>query len=272
MMSTGPLLYEKRGHIAYITFNRPEARNALTPEMFCKLADAWTDFAADDQMRVAVVTGVGDKAFTAGADVRLSLPLITGSRKPEDEWDHRFHDNEVELTNWAMLKNRPLYKPIIAAVNGAAFGAGSEMLQAMDIRIASEAAYFAVNEVALGFMPGGGSAVRLARQIPLCKAMQVLLTGGRFDAQEAYQMGFINEVVAPDQLMERAEHFAQLIAANSPMAVQKTKETVWGALGLSWEDAWKLEAVNFASVSHSEDAQEGARAFAEKRAPVFKGR
>ncbi|MDB5698805.1 MAG: Enoyl-CoA hydratase/isomerase [Alphaproteobacteria bacterium] len=271
-MSTGPLLYEKRGHIAYITFNRPEARNALTPEMFCKLADAWTDFAADDQMRVALVTGAGDKAFTAGADLRVTLPLITGARKPEDEWDHRFHREEHELTNWAMLKNRPLYKPIVAAVNGACIGAGSEMLQAIDIRIAGEGAFFAVNEVALGIMPGGGSAVRLARQVPFCKAMEVLLTGARFDAQEAYRMGFVNEVVPADQAVARAEHFAQLIAANSPMAVQKTKETVWRGVALSWEEAWKLEAENFAAVSNSEDAQEGARAFVEKRAPVFKGR
>lgn len=265
------LLYEKRGHIAHITFNRPEVRNALSPEMICRLADAWKDFADDDDMRVALISGAGNKAFTAGADLKTMLPLLTGARPAADEWDERLLADSDGLTRAAMLKDATLYKPIVAAVSGACIGAGSELLQAVDIRIASEDAFFAINEVTLGTMPGGGSAVRLARQIPFCKAMQHLLTGDRFDAREAHQIGFINEVVAPGELMKRAEWFVERIAANSPLAVRKTKETVWRTLAIPLTEGFAIEAENFATTISSEDAKEGARAFAERRSPNFVG-
>lgn len=271
-MPTPSLLYEKHGHIAYITFNRPDFHNAMNPEMVCRLADAWQDFAADDEMRVALLSGAGDKIFTAGADLKSMVPLLTGARAPEDEWDHRMVSEGPMLTRAVSLKDWPLYKPIVAAINGPCMGGGSELMQAVDIRIAGENASFAINEVTLGFMPGAGSAVRLARQIPYCKAMQILLVGDRIDAQEAYQMGFVNEVLPVAEVYARAEWYAERIAANGPLAVRKTKETVLRTLGLPWEEAYKIEAENYAITIASEDAKEGPRAFAEKRPPRYQGK
>ncbi len=271
-MSTPSLRYEKRGHIAYITFNRPERRNAMNPEMICRLADAWEDFSADDNMRVALVTGEGTQAFTAGADLKTMIPLLSGDKEPEDEWDFRLLADDQKVSRAATLKNWPLYKPVVAAINGPCVGAGSELLQAIDIRIVGEDASFAVNEVTLGFMPGGGSAVRLARQIPYCKAMQILLVGDRINAQEALSMGFVNEVLPVDEVFARAEWYAKRIAENGPLAVRKTKETVLRTSGLSWEEAYEVEAETYTTTIESEDAREGPRAFAEKRAPQFKGK
>ena len=272
-MSTEPtLLYEKRGHIAYLTFNRPRYRNAMDSEMMCRLADAWQDFGEDDNMRVALLTGTGTEAFTAGADLRTMVPLLSGDIEPTSEWDERMLANDQALTAVATLKNSKLYKPIVAAINGPCIGGGSELLQAVDIRIAGENASFAVNEVALGFMPGGGSTVRLARQIPYCKAMQFLLVAERLDAQEAYRMGFINEVLPVGDVLARAQWYAERIAANGPLAVRKTKETVLRTLGVSWDEAYEIEAENYGITIASEDAKEGSRAFAEKRPPVFQGK
>lgn len=271
-MSAPVLQYEKREHIAYITFNRPARRNAMNPEMICRLADAWEDFAADDDMRVALVSGAGTEAFTAGADLNTMIPLLSGARLPQDEWDVRLLADDQQVSRAATLKKSTLYKPIVAAINGPCLGAGSELLQAIDIRIAGEQASFAVNEVALGFMPGGGSAVRLARQIPYCLAMQFLLVGDKISAQDAYRMGFVNEVVPVADVFARAQWYAQRIAANGPLAVRNTKETVLRTSGLSWEEAYRIEADNYQATIASEDAREGPRAFAEKRAPRFKGR
>lgn len=270
-MAEPHLLYEKRGHIAHVTFNRPAQRNALSPEAFCRLADAWTDFAADDDLRVALISGAGGQAFTAGADLKLMMPLLLGTRPPADEWDERLLAEEKMLTDVGMLK-KPIYKPIIAAVNGACIGAGSEMMQAIDIRICGQGSFFAINEVALGFMPGGGSAVRLARQVPYAKAMELLLLGDRFDAAHALAMGFVNSVLPPDEVLPTAQRLAERIAEYSPLAVRKTKETVLRTLGLPAEQAFVIEAENYALVAASEDAKEGPRAFAEKRKPMFTGR
>ncbi len=271
-MAEPSLLYEKRGHIAHITFNRPEVRNAMNPEMMCRLADAWDDFAADDNLRVALLTGAGDKAYTAGADLKTMIPILSGAKEPEDEWDFRLASEEEQISKRATLKDSKLFKPIVAAINGACIGGGSEMLQAVDIRIASETARFAVNEVTLGFMPGGGSAVRLARQVPFCKAMQILLVGDPIDAEEAYRIGFINEVVPADEVYDRALWYAERIAKNGPLAVRKTKETVWRTSGISIKEAFKVEAETASVTMASEDAQEGPRAFVEKREPRFTGR
>ncbi|MDB5699239.1 MAG: hypothetical protein JWN69_2043 [Alphaproteobacteria bacterium] len=270
-MSEPTLIYEKRGPIAYITFNRPEARNALDPEAMCRLADAWQDYAEDDDLRVAILTGTGDKAFTAGADLGKLVPLWTGARQPQDEWDRRIVDEEG-LSDRATLKREWLYKPVVSAINGFCIGAGAEILQATDIRIAAEHATISVNEVTIGFMPGGGSAVRLARQIPFCKVNEMLLAGERISAAEAHRFGLVNEVVPQDRLIERAEYFAHKIAANAPFAVRKTKETIWKTMTIPYADGWKIEAENAALTMASEDAKEGPRAFMEKRPPRFTGR
>ena len=265
------LLYEKRDGIAYLTFNRPEVHNALSPEMMVRLADAWQDFADDDSLRVAIVTGAGDKAFCVGADLATFIPLITRARKPEDEWDDRVMSDR-NLTNPAMLRHFPLYKPVIAAINGFCMAGGMEMLQGTDIRIAAEHATLGVSEVKRALVPGGGSMVRLARQIPYCKAMEILLTGDRISAEEAHRIGMVNYVVPADEVMPMAERFAKTLAANGPLAMQKIKETVIRTSGLSLEEAYKIESENSGIVFQSEDAKEGPRAFMEKRQPNYTGK
>jgi enoyl-CoA hydratase len=266
-----PFLYAKRDRIAYLTFNRPHVRNAVNPEALCRLADAWQDYAADDSLRVAIITGAGDQVFTAGADLGTLIPLLTGARQPQDDWDRRVL-NDLQMRERAGLREFPLYKPIIAAINGLAIGLGTELIQATDLRIAAEHAAFAVNEVTRGFMPGGGSAVRLARQIPLCKAMEIVLVGDRMSAQEAWRIGLVNEVIPATQLMPRAEELARKIAANGPIAVRKTKETVLRTLTIPIDEAYRIERENAAFTMATEDAKEGPRAFMEKRPPRFKGK
>ncbi len=160
------LLYEKRDGVAIITFNRPERRNALSPEMLIRLADAWKDYRDDDTLRVAILTGAGEEAFCAGGDLGRLMPLFTGARQPEDDWDRKLMANSGEIMATALLRPFELYKPIIAAVNGYAVAGGSEILQSTDIRIASSKSSFGLTESQRGLVPGGGSMVRLPRQIP----------------------------------------------------------------------------------------------------------
>jgi enoyl-CoA hydratase len=270
-MSEPALLYEKREGIAYLTFNRPQVRNALSPEVFCRLADAWQDYAADDSLRVAIITGAGDRAFTAGADLGTFIPLLSGARLPEDEWDRRVLQNS-QVSDVSILRGFTLTKPVIAAINGFCLGAGTELIQATDLRIAAEHATFALTEVMRGFMPAGGSTVRLPRQIPFCKAMEILLVGEHMSAQEAYRIGLVNEVTPADQVMPKAEELARKIAANGPVAVRKIKETVLRSLSVSLEEGFAIENENARLVLATEDAKEGPRAFMEKRSPQYKGR
>jgi enoyl-CoA hydratase len=266
------LLYEKRDGIAILTLNRPEQRNAFSPQTMVLLARAWKDFREDDAMRVAILTGAGDTAFCAGGDLKLLLPMFTGARQPETEWDHELMSNLGDVMATALLRPFELYKPIIAAVNGYAMAGGSEILQSTDIRIASRTASFGLTEVKRGLVPGGGSMVRLQRQIPYAKAMELLMTGDNMTAEEAHRVGFINEVVEPEALMPRALELAAKIAKNAPLAVQAIKETAIRTNGIPLEEAFKIEHECSAKVMTSSDAREGPRAFAEKREPVFKGK
>lgn len=265
------LLYEKRDGVAYITFNRPEVRNAWSPEAMVRLADAWRDFAEDESLRVAIITGAGDKAFSAGADLARLIPLFTRAREPEDEWDRRVLE-DASVQPLALLRGYPLYKPVIAAVNGYCLAGGMELLQGTDIRIAAEHASFGLSEAKRALAPGGGSMVRLARQIPYCKAMEILLTGDRISAEEACRVGLVNYVVPAAELMPTAEKFARILAANGPLAVRKIKEAVIRTSGLPLNEAYKIETELAGEVFRSEDAKEGPRAFTEKRAPRYTGR
>ena len=264
------LIYEKRDGIAYLTFNRPERRNALSPQLMVQLAEAWRDFRDDAAVRVAILTGSGDQAFCVGGDLARLMPLFTGARQPEDEWDQRLL-SDLSQMQVALLRPFELYKPIIAAVNGYALAGGCEILQATDIRIASSNARFGLSEVKRGLVPGGGSMVRLARQIPYCKAMEMLLLGDPMSAEEAWRIGLVNEVVAPEHLMPRAEELAAKLARNGPLALRKIKEAVWRTSGLPLEQAHEIENECSAVVMQSRDAREGPRAFIEKREPVFTG-
>ncbi len=266
------LIYEKRDGVAHLTFNRPERRNALSPELIVRLADAWIDYRDDDSLRVAILTGTGDKAFCAGGDLGRLLPLFTGARKPEDEWDHKLMGDLPHYMSTALLRPFELYKPIIAAINGYALAGGSELLQATDIRIASTHASFGLTETQRGLVPGGGSMVRLPRQIPYCKAMEILMTGDAMSAEEALRIGFVNEVVEPDRLMPRAAEFAERLKKNAPIAVAAVKEAVLRTSGVPLAEAYGIEAEISARVTRSEDAREGPRAFMEKREPVYTGK
>ncbi|MFO0688831.1 MAG: enoyl-CoA hydratase-related protein [Myxococcota bacterium] len=270
------LLYEKltgrHAGIAVLTFNRPERRNAFSPELLVRLAEAWVDFRDDDALRVAILTGAGDKAFSAGGDLGRLLPLLIGARAPEDDWDRRLMDENAGVMGTALLRPFELYKPIIAAVNGFALAGGTEILQATDIRIASTEASFGLTEVQRGLVPGGGSMVRLPRQMPWCKAMEVLLTGDRISAPDALAAGFVNEVVPPERVFPRALEFAERLAKNAPLALRAIKETALRTSGLPLEDAFRIEHALSTPVSRSQDAREGPRAFMEKRDPVFTGR
>ena len=265
------LIYEKRGHVATLRLNRPQRRNALSPRMMIELGEAWLDFRSDPELRVAVLTGTGEQAFTVGGDLGLLMPLWTGARRPEDEWDRRLLA-EPQLSQAALLKDFELYKPIVAAVNGDALAGGTEILQATDIRIAARHARFGLAEVKRGLVPGGGSMVRLPRQIPWCKAMEILLLGDVLPAEEAHRIGLINELVDGDRLMERAQEVADALARNGPLAVQKVKEAALRSSGLPLAEAHAIENECAGTVMRSEDAKEGPRAFMEKREPAFQGR
>jgi enoyl-CoA hydratase len=264
------LIYEKRAGIAYLTLNRPERRNAFSPQMMVQLAEAWHDVRDDDDVRVAILTGTGSESFCAGGDLELLIPLITGARKPADDWDAKL-TADLRLILTAILRPFELYKPIIAAVNGHAVAGGCEILQATDLRVASTNATFGLAEVQRGLVPGGGSMVRLPRQVPYCKAMEILMLGDRISAEEAHRIGLINEIVEPDALLPRVEEIAHRLAKNGPLALRKIKEVVLRTNGLPLADAFEIENECSQVVMSSKDAREGPRAFREKREPVFTG-
>jgi enoyl-CoA hydratase len=265
------LIYEKRDGIAYLTMNRPEKRNSLSPEMVVRLAEAWGDYREDDSLRVAILTGAGERAFCAGADLGSLIPLLSGARGASDDWDEQML-KDPKLLHVALLRRIELYKPVIAAVNGFALAGGTEILQGTDIRISVPRATYGLTEVKVGVVPGGGSLVKLARQIPWAKAMEILLTGNPIDAEEARRLGLVNEIVPEPELMARAEEVAHGVAANGPLAVQACKEALLRTNGLPLSDAFDIEDEVAQRILASEDAVEGPRAFMEKRAPVWQGR
>ena len=265
------LLFEKRDGVAWITFNQPERKNAISPEAFCRLADAWTEVRDDDDVRVAVLTGTGSDAFTSGGDLKRLLPLWTGAREPEDDWDRRLL-GDPGISFVALLKTFELYKPLIAAVNGDALAGGTELMLNADIRVAVPHARFGLTEVQRALVPGGGSMVRLARQIPWARAMELLLTGDAISAETALEWGLVNRVVEPDGLVAAAEEYAHRLARNGPLALEAIKRTALHTSGIPLQDAFAIEAENSGRVMNSEDAKEGPRAFAEKREPAYRGR
>lgn len=265
------LLVERRDGVMTLIMNRPEARNALSPEMLVRLAQAWYEFRDSEDLRVAILTGAGDADFCAGGDLKLTMPLVTGARAPASEWDHRLMGNLQQFPD-AILRGFELYKPVIAAVNGMALGGGTEMTNACDLRVAAEHAIFGTPEAKVGLLPGGGSLTRLPRQIPYAKAMEILMVGEPFSAQEALAMGFVNYVVPKEQLLAKAHELAAKLAANGPLAVRKIKEGILRASGRPLDEALQIEDEVSAMVLASSDAREGPRAFKEKRKPRFTGR
>lgn len=263
-----PIRYEKDDeHIVLITIDRPEARNALDMYHFRDLAKAWRDFRYDDDAWVAVVTGV-ERNFMAGADLKTYIPQITELSKKIAEGEVDEIDGcKLSDGTYAVLRKMKLYKPVIAAVNGPCVAGGMEMLGGCDIRLATTHASFGVMEPKRGLFAGGGTTVRLPRQIPYPAAMEFLLTAEAFPAERALEVGLLNEIVPEDELLDRAFDWARRIAANAPLAVQATKEAVLRGLATSMDEAYDVEAEISAAVFQTNDAKEGPKAFAEKRAP-----
>jgi len=253
------LIYEIKDRIARITINRPEAMNAMDAEVYAELSKAWIDVRDNPDVWVAIVTGAGEKAFTAGADLKSFIP---GQRGKADFW----------LTQKNMILNRGLevWKPVIAAVNGYCLAGGVTLLFATDIRIAAEHAVFEISEVKRGILPGNGGTQRALRQLPYAIAMEMLLLGRRLTAQEALTYGLINRVVPMSELMTTAEEYARRLCDNGPLALRAVKELAIRSQSVPLEHGLRLEESFQEFLRTTEDAKEGPRAFAEKRKPVFK--
>ena len=259
-------------HVARITIDRPESKNAMDIEHFFQLRSAWDRFGEEDAAWVAIITGVGD-SFMAGADLKTYIPQITEHQRKIAAGDMSdLGGYQIDDGVKAVLRGVKLYKPIIAAVNGTCVAGGMEMLGGCDLRVASDTATFGVLEPKRGLFAGGGTTVRLPRQVPFPAAMEFLLCADRIPATKAFEMGLLNEVCPPDRLMERADDYAARILANGPLAVRKTKESVLRGLATDMREAFKIESEISSEVFGSDDAKEGPKAFAEKRPPVWTGR
>jgi enoyl-CoA hydratase/carnithine racemase len=259
-------------HIVLITIDRPEARNSADMEHFKQLRGAWERFDADSDAWVAIITGVGDAFFT-GADLKTYIPEITKFQRQVAEGGlEELHGYRLDDGTKAVLRGAKIWKPIIAAVNGFCTAGGMEMLGGIDIRIACPEAKFAVMEPKRGLFAGGGTTVRLPRQIPFPYAMEFLLCADLIPAQRAYEMGLLNAIVSRDELLDVAYEYARRITANAPLAVRATKQSVWEGLGMNLRDAYKNESKLSSMVFQSEDAKEGPKAFAEKRKPNWQGK
>lgn len=255
------ILVEKKAAIAYVTVNRPKVLNALNLETMEELRAAFTDIRNDTTIRVAILTGSGEKAFVAGADIgELSKhDAISGK-----EYTHK-GQSVLDLIE-------DLGKPVIACINGFALGGGCELALACTMRLASQNAKLGQPEVKLGIIPGYGGTQRLPRLVGKGVAMQLVLTGEMISAEEALRIGLVNEVTAPAELIPRADAIAQKIIANAPLAIQYAMEAVNHGLDLSLAEGLYLEATLFGVCCATEDKTEGTKAFLEKRAPQFKGK
>ncbi len=296
-------------HVVVITIDRPEARNSCDMEHFKALREAWERFAADDQAWVAIVTGVGE-AFFSGADLKKYVPEITKFQKQiAEQGITELNGFRLDDGTRAVLRNWPLYKPVIAAVNGFCTAGGMEMLGGCDIRVACPDAKFAVMEPKRGLFAGGGTTVRLPRQIPWPQAMEFLLCADLIPAARALEMGLLNAIVPREQLLDAAREYAARIIANAPLAVQATKQSalqglyfdedltqqlraavrelraavadgadpataaaILERLGKELRSPFEKESKLSSRIFQTEDAKEGPKAFAEKRPPVFKGK
>jgi enoyl-CoA hydratase/carnithine racemase len=253
--------YEKKGSIAYVTIDRPKVLNALNTPTWTDLHTAFEDVKKDASVRGVVLTGAGDKAFIAGADISE----LANVDAYDAEESSRFGQGVLDL-----IEN--LGKPVIAAINGFALGGGCETAMACTIRIAVEHARFGQPEVKLGLLPGGGGTQRLPRLVGKGRALQLILTGETISAQEAYRIGLVNEVVPAADLIARAETILKQILANAPIALKFSLEAVNKGLETAQTEGLALEASYFGICAATEDKKEGTSAFLEKRAPKFQGR
>jgi E-phenylitaconyl-CoA hydratase/naphthyl-2-hydroxymethylsuccinyl-CoA hydratase len=249
----------REGHVAYITLNRPEAMNSLDPESLEQLKNIWTEVREDREIRVIVLTGAGEKAFTTGTDMKKTPP-------PKECMAATYLNEGMPIIPYMKM-----WKPIIAAINGYAVGGGLEMALACDLRIASKKAKFGLTEVKVASLAGLNGTQCLPRAIPQAIAMKMLLTGEMIDAEEAYRVGLVSDLVEPDQLMDLAKKYAERIAANAPLSVKAAKQAAVLGQDMPIDHAILFSHLMWGILRDTEDRKEGFTAFAEKRAPEYKG-
>ncbi len=254
------IIYEKKGRLAYVTINRPERRNAIDGDTSRELFEAFNDFRNDDEVWLAVLTGSGDVAFSAGADLVAMAQAFAGGGM------------RMDVPFGGITRGFECWKPMIAAINGYCLAGGLELALSCDIRIAAEHATFGLPEPKRAIIPAAGGTQRLPRAIPLAYAMEILLSGERFDAQWALRAGLVSRVVPLEQLMPTVEEVAGNILECGPLAVRAIKQSALEGRQLPLEEGLGLEARLAGQVMRSQDAREGPTAFAQKRKPVYKGR
>ena len=257
------ILFETKDRLAYVTINRPDRRNAIDPATSKEMKDAFEKFKADDDLWVAIVTGAGEDAFSAGADLVAMSQALSG----------RGGDSGALSVPFAgITRGYECWKPIIAAVHGYCLAGGLELALSCDIRIAAENAQFGLPEPKRAIIPGAAGTQRLPRAVPLAFAMELLLTGDRYDAETALRFGLVSRVVPRDQLMATAEEIAQTIAANGPLAVRAIKQAAMMGRDLPFSEGLALESELAGKIFRTADALEGPTAFAQKRKPEYKGK
>jgi enoyl-CoA hydratase/carnithine racemase len=254
------LKYETDGHVCTITLDREKALNSFSRELIAAFADACAKFDADDELWVGIVTGSGDRSFSAGADLKDTIPALM---------DDPAKGGYVVPPN--IMRGQYVSKPLIAAVNGMALGGGMELALACDLRVASTKATFGQPEVGLGIIPGWGGTQRLPRLLPGAIAMELLLTGEAIDAETALRVGLVNAVVEPEELMTKAREYADRICANGPLAVRAAKEAAVRGIQTSLDDGLRIEKLLFDRLAYTDDLREGLAAFLERRPASFKG-
>jgi enoyl-CoA hydratase/carnithine racemase len=250
------VLFEKKGPLAYVTINRPERLNACDGETYRMLTEVWREFRDDSVLRVGILTGAGERAFCVGTDVKA----------------HDFARLSAEPHNLPFSLLSDLGKPLIAAINGHANGSGLEQALCCDTRVAAEHAQFGLGDARLGWLPAAGGTQRLPRLISLGRALELLYTGNRIGAREAWRLGLVDHVVPMSQLISKCEEIATEICQSAPLAVQNIKRAVRRGLDLPLAEGLKLEQDLYQELQETDDAREGARAFAEKRSPQWRGK
>ena len=256
-------IYEKKNHIAVLTMNRPEAMNAMNAPMRKEMGEAFTDFRDDNDSWVLIITGAGDRAFSAGMDLKEMAARLAGGRSEVGD--------EARPAS-LMEGNIEIWKPIIAAINGVAVGGGLETALACDIRIAAEGARMGMAEPKRGIIPGGGGMARLPRLVPRGMALEILLTGDFITSQEAYRIGLVNQVVPAAELENTVNAMIKRLIYKGAVALAHTKKSINAAMEMGVEEALENEGRLFSDLFRTEDACEGAQAFLEKRRPQFKGK
>ena len=258
---------QREGAVLVITIDRPEKRNALSRQMNRELCQAWVRFRDDSSLRVAILTGAGDRAFCAGADLS-ELADIYKSMTPVQRRERA----EREPGLGGITRNLDPAKPVIAAIGGHCLAGGLELALACDLRVAAEHATFGLPEVRRGIIPGAGGTQRLPRLVPHAVAMEILLNGDAIDAQTALRAGLVNRVAPAGQVLDEARALAARVARCAPLAVQAVRQAARLGRHLTLEDGMRLEQLLAEPLRTSDDAREGIRAFVEKRDPVFEGR